>query len=104
MMFVFPLLAGDIQYTPVTQSILNLVSSVYVATKQYSKLNKNHNKLHFFYYTDKCVTLKQGQSHQTWYELVDPKQDYNRAKLEDFPQKCLRKSQYCFFFAKSKNT
>ena len=28
------------------------------------------------------VTLKQGQSHQTWHELVDPKQGYNNAKFE----------------------
>ena len=28
------------------------------------------------------VTLKQGQGHQTWYELVDPKQGYNYAKFE----------------------
>ena len=84
MMFVFPLLAGDIQCSPVTQSTLKLVFSVYVATIQYLKLDKNHRKLHF-YYTDTCVTLKQGQIHQTWYELVDRKQNYNRAKLEDFP-------------------
>ena len=25
--------------------------------------------------------LKQGQGHQTWYELVDPKQDYNLIML-----------------------
>ena len=28
------------------------------------------------------MTLKQGQGHQTWYELVDPKQGYNNAKFE----------------------
>ena len=28
------------------------------------------------------VTLKQGQGHQTWYRLVDPKQGYNNAKFE----------------------
>ena len=28
------------------------------------------------------MTLKQGHGHQTWYELVDPKQGYNNAKFE----------------------
>ena len=27
-------------------------------------------------------TLKQGQSHQTWYSSVDTMQGYNHAKLE----------------------
>ena len=26
--------------------------------------------------------MKQGQGHKTWYEIVDPKQDYNNAKCE----------------------
>ena len=37
--------------------------------------------------SDTHVTLKQGQGHQTWYELVDPKQGYNNAKFE---QTCLK--------------
>ena len=32
--------------------------------------------------SDTPVTLKQGQGHQTWYDLVDPKQSYNNAKFE----------------------
>ena len=28
------------------------------------------------------MTLKQGQSHQTWHESVDSKQGYNQAKFE----------------------
>ena len=28
------------------------------------------------------MTLKQGQGHQIWYKLVDPKQDHNSAKFE----------------------
>ena len=28
------------------------------------------------------MTLKQGQGHQTWYELVDAKQGYNNAQSE----------------------
>ena len=31
------------------------------------------------------MTLKQGESQQTWYELVDPKQGYNHAKFERPP-------------------
>ena len=32
--------------------------------------------------SDRPMTLKQGHGHQTWYELVDPKQGYNNAKSE----------------------
>ena len=28
------------------------------------------------------MTLKQGQCHQTWLKLVDPKQGYDNAKFE----------------------
>ena len=28
------------------------------------------------------MALKQGQDHQTWYELVDPKQGCNNARFE----------------------
>ena len=34
------------------------------------------------YDSDTPVILKQGQGHQTWYELVNPKQDYNNAKFQ----------------------
>ena len=30
---------------------------------------------------DTPVTLKQGRGHQTWHELIDPKQGYNHAKF-----------------------
>ena len=32
--------------------------------------------------SEKPVTWKQGQGHQTWYGLVDPKQGNNNAKFE----------------------
>ena len=32
--------------------------------------------------SDTPVRLKQDQSHQTWYESLDPKQDSNKAKTE----------------------
>ena len=34
------------------------------------------------YDSDTPVTLKQGQGHQTWYDLVDLKQSHNNAKFE----------------------
>ena len=37
------------------------------------------------YDPDTSVTLKQGQGHQTWYVLVDPKQGCNHAKFERPP-------------------
>ena len=32
--------------------------------------------------SDTSVTLNQGQSHQTWYDLVDPTQDFNNTNLK----------------------
>ena len=29
------------------------------------------------------MTLKQGQGHQNWYDLIDPKQGYNHAKFAE---------------------
>ena len=45
-------------------------------------MDKNLIKQLAVYDSDAPVTLKQGQSHQTWYELVDPKQDYNCIRFE----------------------
>ena len=36
------------------------------------------------------MTLKQGKHYQTWYELVDPEQDYNNAKFERPPLHSVR--------------
>ena len=38
------------------------------------------NNLQFMNLT--YVTLKQGQDHQIWYKLEDPKQGYNNAKFK----------------------
>ena len=45
-------------------------------------MDKNLEKQFAVYNSDTTVTLKQGQGHQTWCELVDPKQGYNIAKYE----------------------
>ena len=39
-------------------------------------------KINLQFDSDTPVTLKQGQGHQTWYELVESKQGYNNAKFE----------------------
>ena len=45
--------------------------------------NGQESKKQFAVYdSDTPVTLKYGQSHQTWYKLVDPKKGYNHAKIE----------------------
>ena len=38
-------------------------------------VDKNLKKLFAVYNSDTPVILKQGQSHQIWYELVEPKQE-----------------------------
>ena len=46
-------------------------------------LKKNNNKKQFAVHdSDTPETLKQGQSHHTWYDLVDSMQGYNKAKFE----------------------
>ena len=45
-------------------------------------MDKNLKKQSAVYDSDTPVTLKQGQGHQTWYELVDPKQGCNNGKFE----------------------
>ena len=45
-------------------------------------VDKNLKKKQFAVYdSDTPVTLKQGQGHQTWLELVDSKQDFINAKM-----------------------
>ena len=73
-------------YTPVTQSILCLIFLMYIKTTQ--RLNyvgqESNKKTKSFadYDSDTAATLKQGQGHQTWNELVDPKQGYDNAKFK----------------------
>ena len=74
-------LVMSLEYRPVTQSILCLIFSMYVRTIQYLNQGGWESQKQFaVYYSDTPVTLKQG--HQTWYELVYPKQGYNDAKFE----------------------
>ena len=50
------------------------------------------------------MTLKQGESQQTWYELVDPKQGYNHAKFERPPLNSVRQKTNMKDLVKSENT
>ena len=56
------------------------------------------------YDSDTPVTLKQGQGHQTWYELVDPKQCHNNPKMEKLCVNSVRVKANDKLFAKSENT
>ena len=55
------------------------------------------------YISDKLVTLKQSQGHQTYDYNVDPKQDYNHAKLKDLVLMVSEKRPMLKFFAKRGN-
>ena len=56
---------------------------MYVAFMHCLNYNGQESKKQFAVYdSDTPVTLKYGQSHQTWYKLVDPKKGYNHAKIE----------------------
>ena len=55
----------SLKYTSVTRS------SLYMLFNYSEHKSKEQIAVHD---SDTPVTLKQGQGHQTWYELVDPKQ------------------------------
>ena len=78
------MLVTSLKYTPVTQSMQCLIFSKYVRTIQCLIYGEQESQTHFAVYnSDIAATLKQSQGHQTWYELVHPKQGYNYAKLEN---------------------
>ena len=73
----------SLKYTPVTQSILCLSFLMYIRTTQHFVYSGEESKRQFAVYdADTPVTLKQGQDHQIWYKLEDPKQGYNNAKFK----------------------
>ena len=73
----------SLQYKPVAQSILCLIFLMYVATVHHLNYSGQESKKQLAVYdSDTSVTLKYSQGHQTWYELLDPKQGYNHAKFE----------------------
>ena len=47
------------------------------------------------------MTLKQGQGHQTWDELLDPEQDYNHAEFERPPLNSVRQKANIKVYVKS---
>ena len=49
-------------------------------------VDKDLKKQFAVYNSDTPMPLRQGQGHQTWYALVDPKQGYNNAM---FKKPCL---------------
>ena len=49
------------------------------------------------------MTLKQGQDHQTWYELVNTKQGYNDAKLKKTNLNSIHENTNYQVFVKSGN-
>ena len=48
--------------------------------------------------------MKQGEGHQTWYELVNPKQGYNHAKFERPSLNSVHQKVNVNGFVKSENT
>ena len=56
------------------------------------------------YDSDTPVTLKQDQGHQTWSELVNPKQGYHNAKFENHHSNSILEKVNDKVFVKSGNT
>ena len=73
------------KYTPVTQSILCFSNSSDQHHVNYTE-QESEKKL-VVYDSDITVTLKQGQGHKTWYELLDSKPVYIITQsLKDLPK------------------
>ena len=74
------------KYTPVIQSTLCMIFLMYERTVQHlnysGQIFFNFFKKFAVYVSDTPVTLEQGQGHETWWKLVDPKQGNNNAKFE----------------------
>ena len=49
------------------------------------------------------MTLKLGQDHQTWYDLLDPKQGFDHAKFERPPLHSVSQKANIKVFVKSEN-
>ena len=69
----------------------------------------NYNGQEYFskiaiYDSDIPVTLPYGQGHQTWYELLGPKQGYNNAKFERPAVSSVCQKANVKSFVKSENT
>ena len=90
-------------WMPVTQIILCIIFSVYVATMQYLNSSGQESKTQFaVYISDTPLTLKERS--QTYNDNIDPKQYYNHAK---FQRSCFNglqeKANLFFFFFKWEN-
>ena len=73
----------SLKYTAVTQSILCLIFLMYIKAIQHLNHGGHESKKQSAIYdSETSVALNQGQSHQTGFELVDPKQGYDNAKFE----------------------
>ena len=81
-----------LKYTSAIQSILYLI--FLVRSNHHLKYSGLESKKQFAVYnSDIPVTLKPSQGHQTWYELLDPKQGHKHAKFERL-KRCPSKSQH----------
>ena len=78
---------------------------MYVRNIQCLDYGGQESKKQFAVYdSDTSLILNQGQGHQTWYELVDPKQGYNNAKFENLCLKTVSEKANDKVFVKSGNT
>ena len=79
--------------TPITQSIRCLIFLKHERTVPHLNYSGQESKRQSADYDfDTSVTLKQGQGHQTWFELVDSKQgcyntNFEKSRLNSVPQK-----------------
>ena len=80
------MLVLSLKYTPITQTKSTVPKPNLFKVRPTQCLNNGgqksikKTKLQFIILTH--MTLRQGQGHHTWYELVDPKQGYNNEKFE----------------------
>ena len=86
----------------IVQAHFNVCTNI--ATIQCLNYRRQESEKEFVAYdSDTPVTFKQGQHHQTWSELLDPKQSYNHEELRKTSLKlCPWKSQCWSFLSNQK--
>ena len=90
-----------LKYTPVTKNILCQCKNHTTFKLQWTRIWKKKQKQFAVNDSDTPMTLKLGQGHQTWPELVDPKQGYNNAQLKKLLLNSVREKAKDKVFVKS---
>ena len=77
------MLVTFLKYIPDTSSIVCSMFLMYATIQHINYKRQESKRQCALYDSDTSVTLKQGQGHPTWFDLVDSNQGYSHAKFND---------------------